>query len=63
MRKLPESICWGCKNAVPGNGKGCRWSVYLKPVDGWKATPTEHKCVRKTTKGFCVLECPEFEKG
>lgn len=37
-----ETICINCENAVPNtsNGKGCSWSRWFKPVEGWKAEPT-----------------------
>lgn len=52
------SICWDCHKAT---GK-CSWSEKLKPVKGWKATPTQRELYGGIYKSYIVLECPEFER-
>lgn len=57
-----NSLCWGCKNAVPNHlrGIGCEWSIDYHPVPGWKAEMRE----RTSLKGsYFVFKCPKFEKG
>lgn len=59
-----EAICWHCKHAVPGNGKGCSWSKYGKPVPGWVTIDGEYKKISgKKYIGHKVQACPLFEKG
>ena len=54
-----ETLCWECKKA---SGL-CSWSHNLTPVKGWVVETS----VRKTYIGdgtvYCVISCPEFEKG
>ena len=50
------TICWSCRNAVPGGQRGCSWSERLTPVPGWRA-------IRSGNNEFdtwCVLDCPEY---
>lgn len=47
-----STLCWDCRNACGD----CKWSKYLIPVKGWKATPIYNK--RQTS--YVVMECPEF---
>lgn len=55
-----DQLCWHCQNACGG----CAWSRGLEPVDGWKADityiPEPRGNEKKMTKGYLVLECPEF---
>ena len=58
------TICWGCQNAVPDEVRGCRWSRYLEPVDGWTAVESstvryDGGC-RRVIRSALVIECPEF---
>lgn len=60
------TLCWSCKHSLPiaQKGTGCPWSRGLKPVEGWKAIPTEQKVSEtRTVKSFTVLECPLYERG
>lgn len=62
-RRQEGTLCWRCKNAVPGNGYGCEWSVRKKPVEGWTARETKLKIYGNTyTKSYHVVKCPKFEK-
>ena len=58
--KHPETICWGCQNAI---GR-CNWSRELKPVDGWDVIPRTIKASKNgmtdILESYIVLECPEF---
>ena len=59
-----ESICWHCKHAVPGKDKGCEWSRYRKPVDGWSAKEAARKKITgEIYTAYRVLACPKFERG
>lgn len=56
---LPPTLCWDCAKAT---GR-CRWSKYLKPVQGWEIIPT--KKINSEGHGYqscVVLKCPEFEQ-
>lgn len=48
-----DTICWDCANAMRG---GCSWAdpERQEPVDGWSAV--------KTTAGYRVYACPEFDR-
>ena len=52
-----KQICWQCKKCL----KGCSWSRYFKPVDGWSAIPVVIKNYGYKTKSYKILHCPEFE--
>lgn len=60
-----ESICWSCKNAVPGIGKGCSWSRTLSPVQGWEAEETIKKKLNTGMPyiAYKVKKCPMFQHG
>ncbi len=67
MAGKQDTICWGCANAVPNNkGRGCEWSKYKKPVDGWVAVPTVvagarlHDDTFQQIPSFKVEECPKY---
>jgi len=74
-RKEIESLCWDCKHAVPNFEKlqGCSWSAFFIPVKGWDAIPTiinngyvgtnDKQILLPKVKSYCVLHCPNFEKG
>lgn len=55
-----DQLCWHCQRACGG----CAWSRSLKPVKGWKAEetfiPEPRGKEKKMTRGYLVLECPEF---
>ena len=58
-----ESICWYCKHAVPGKGKGCEWSKCRKPVKGWVSRDTiRTKITGETYTAHKVQACPKFER-
>jgi hypothetical protein len=58
------TLCWSCKNAVPGHETGCSWSRGFIPVQGWTAEETKLKNPgAKLADSFLVLECPEFMEG
>lgn len=48
-----DTICWDCAKAMRG---GCCWSdpELTVPVEGWTAS--------KTSMGYVVHACPEFER-
>lgn len=52
-----DTKCWWCKHAVPGAHTGCEWSMYQKPVPGWKAEKTHVT----DYDSYLVKECPKFE--
>lgn len=60
-RNSISTICWNCKNSVPTKDMkiGCVWSIFQKPIDGWKSVKTtvNHQ------ESFLVLDCPEFLEG
>lgn len=68
--KKKHTLCWDCANSVPNpeTGKGCRWSVLYKPVDGWEAQETVIISRPDRTVGDCriksfkVISCPEFDR-
>lgn len=61
-----QTLCWRCRHAVPRieNGRyvrGCSWSIQLKPVDGWTATPVKkHENTCQEMRTWRVLACPNF---
>lgn len=63
------SICWDCKNAVPGERRGCSWSREFRPVEGWEALRRDIRPVKRRRRtppaheSYRVLCCPRFEKG
>jgi len=64
MIKPPrQTICWDCRNAVPGPEAGCSWSRRWQPVEGWDAEETWVRYgAYGSQKSYRVLECPEFEE-
>lgn len=70
-----SSLCWYCRHAVPKKiidrhtyeehyVRGCAWSIYKQPVEGWDAEKSE------ITGGngnritcYYVKYCPMFERG
>ena len=63
-----DTICWMCANAVPNNkGRGCNWSCYGKPVEGWTAVNTVVAGMRLPDNTFEQLptyrvdKCPQFD--
>lgn len=65
-----KTKCWHCKHAVPnhrGDGEykqgvekiGCEWSIFGKPVPGWKAVEDKPDEIL----AYCVIDCPKFEEG
>ena len=73
-RKSDEenSLRWDCKNAVPNIEKlrGCSWSMFFIPVDGWDAEPTiinngfdSNRMPIPPARSYYVKNCPYFEKG
>ena len=62
--KTSDSLCWDCQNAVPNKeGRGCSWSRYLRPVEGWKAKTRVISSMGNGVRPYVsynVRECPEF---
>lgn len=64
-----DSICWDCKNAVPGEKRGCSWSREFRPVEGWEALRRDIRPAKRRRRtpsmqeSYRVLRCPRFEKG
>lgn len=59
--KPMSSLCWRCRNAVPGKDTGCAWSRSKQPVEGWKAQATELKVYDDIkVASFNVRSCPEY---
>lgn len=51
-----ENICWECIHSVPNLcDRGCPWSMFFEPVDGWDATPT-------ADGGYLIKGCPMFRE-
>lgn len=69
LRCTPSmTICWECANAVPDRniGRGCSWSLYGEPVEGWTAERTKIKNrgkVAEESNSYQVIACPEFVEG
>lgn len=51
-----EQLCWTCQNACGG----CSWSLSLTPVEGWTATPSAIKSVKKDVPTYHIEECPQY---
>lgn len=58
-REEKKQLCWRCKNACGG----CSWSAFLKPVDGWDATPVIIKDSTGNISSYKIQKCPKFIKG
>lgn len=56
------TLCNWCLHSVPnGRDRGCVWSNFLKPVEGWIATAVHRPQVfTRSSDTFCVHECPQF---
>ena len=63
FKKASYTICWDCKNAL---GR-CSWSQSFVPVEGWTAIVTPPAVylseAMQKIPDYCVIKCPEFEKG
>ena len=66
-QKNQISICWNCKNAVPGSCYGCSWSRAFKPVKGWVASKTLIRSeepvdgvLPEPIISYAVRQCPQF---
>ena len=55
---IKTTLCWDCKNATGS----CSWSEDLKPIKGWKATPTLIKSHNGDYPSYIIFECPEFKR-
>lgn len=56
-------LCWYCENCVPNQEgtRGCSWSRFLKPVEGWTVKQVRHKMPNGTIEEVVrVVDCPEF---
>lgn len=66
-QRKKHTLCWDCRNAVPGENRGCAWSEDGEPVDGWDAEPTRvgewYSGQKHTRESYIVRSCPRFEKG
>ena len=64
---MAQTLCWKCKNAVPGPEAGCPWSERFEPVEGWEAEFTQVRSQRNRARieveSYCVIKCPLFEEG
>lgn len=61
-----DTLCWGCKNAVPHGSYGCSWSESFEPVPGWDARRKDVLTGAKKDRmaeSYFVYDCPGFEKG
>lgn len=60
-----ESICWNCMNSVPDDDeRGCPWSLFGEPVEGWEATPSYISANGvQCARSYCVHRCPLFREG
>lgn len=60
-----DTLCWCCKHAVPGENKGCEWSMYRVPVPGWNVDQSGlHRLSNgKLVHTYRVVSCPKFERG
>ena len=59
-----HTLCWRCANSVPNNltGTGCPWSIFFRPIEGWKAEYHPARMVGKNIvkETYTVIECPMF---
>lgn len=57
------TLCWDCRNALGG----CSWAQRFEPVEGWTAIVTKPAVylseAMQNIPDYCVIKCPEFEKG
>lgn len=58
------TLCAWCSNSVPNRaGRGCSWSRFFEPVEGWIATVVHRPpTFAKSSDTFCVHECPQFHE-
>lgn len=54
-----HTLCWTCRNAVPGKDRGCEWSRYFQPVPGWTAVKQAYKS-KPSDSTYHVQACPEY---
>ena len=58
-----KTLCWKCVHAVPHGERGCSWSVYKIPVDGWDAMEDVLRVSPKySVISYNVKSCPQFER-
>lgn len=59
------SLCWDCYRCDHWINEPvvCSWARDFKPVEGWKAEPTEFWMGKRKIPSFHVIECPLFLKG
>lgn len=62
FKKQPLTKCWTCQNAVPNEDRGCSWSRYGEPVEGWTAEANELISNGEHKDTFLVLDCPCYIK-
>ena len=59
QNQYSHTLCWECSKATGG----CNWSDELKPVKGWKITPTKRTIQSGRVIYSCIVhECPEFDR-
>jgi hypothetical protein len=62
-----DSLCWCCENAVPDkDGKrGCEWSRYKQPVEGWEVSQVARvqDAKGRLVPSYTVARCPKFKRG
>lgn len=56
--EVSDQLCWWCVNSVPEHGRGCSWSKWLVPVEGWTAERSLKTTLPYET--WRVIRCPEF---
>lgn len=58
VHDMRRTICWECRNT---NAEKCSWfhPKAAKPVDGWKAYPTQKNGIGG--QSYLVVNCPNFE--
>ena len=62
MANLKSTLCWCCANAVPSLTTGCSWSMYLEPVEGWRADERALPCGDAYKSSYTVHWCPEYQR-
>lgn len=59
-----NTLCWECRNAVPGPDAGCEWSRLFRPVPGWEAEERRARLgAYELQTSYRVHKCPKFEEG
>jgi len=56
------SLCWFCYNSYPTfhSERGCSWSRYFKPVEGWEAEAVANSNPGNVGISYRVIKCPEY---